>query len=811
MEYKIQEVVWIIEGKVISYKNNKSTAVQIYRNAKCLKDDFRNYSIIMDTFNYLTYAFCKNQGQVLLTNTLMKVGEIASKALGVQEQHKSKTIQLGALIIEALIENEYLTIHREEYLTYEEIIDKGVRHKIKLQPYHLELGHRFTDVKFLVKERTGISIRKYPKWDGKERMVSGCKDKLVKGNVKIDKATPKPFLDAVNSLEQVRWEINPNIAEVSEILRSELVDTSIEVKTKSGGKEIFEALDIKRKSLNSRLLDVELYHNDILFEPHKGNATTVKVIESKMTKIEANLRKLTTKGEVYKSLVKELKKCNKVYEVENQRWLSKQLCLRKQSQANRDSFILNTIHGNEKAPGWLGYKFYLSSFLDFRGRVYARDPYFSYQSSDLARGHMMFAEKKLMTIKGYKHLLIHIANSFNQSYSIKELKDLEWTETDYVKDLVIDGIPDTSVDKMTLKDRQLWATNNLDMILDIALDPIESKDIWMGAEKPWVFLSLCFEVVQFLAEDGDYYTQMPIAIDGASNGTQHLAAISKDEIAGSMVGLMPQKKPVDFYIVVAKGILNRNVGNDLGKILSNIPMKLIRKGISKRGTMTKAYDAGVRCIANIIYTDCYDAGMTIKYGITRSIANRLAKDLVDTYNSLCSGPVDVKNYLQALTKYRIKELGYTSAKWETPSGFPVSSERWITSKRKVEVTICKKRMLLVYREITDKPAIHEITSGISPNYVHSMDASHMSLVINKLRDKGITSFGAIHDSFSVHADDVDELLETTKDVFIKMYNCDVFADMCAQFVNCDDKFEVQEPSTGGLDLNKIKESEYFFC
>jgi len=203
--------------------------------------------------------------------------------------------------------------------------------------------------------------------------------------------------------------------------------------------------------------------------------------------------------------------------------------------------------------------------------------------------------------------------------------------------------------------------------------------------------------------------------------------------------------------------------------------------------------------------------MTIKYGITRAISNRLAKDLVDTYNSLCSGPVAVKNYLQALTKHRIQKLGYTSAEWETPSGFPVSSQRWMTSKRKVAVRICKKHIQLVYREMTDKPAVHEITSGISPNYVHSMDASHMSLVINKLRELDITSFGAIHDSFSVHADDVDELLKTTKEVFIKMYNCDVFADMYAQFVNCDDMFKVQEPATGSLDLSKIRESEYFFC
>jgi DNA-directed RNA polymerase len=109
------------------------------------------------------------------------------------------------------------------------------------------------------------------------------------------------------------------------------------------------------------------------------------------------------------------------------------------------------------------------------------------------------------------------------------------------------------------------------------------------------------------------------------------------------------------------------------------------------------------------------------------------------------------------------------------------------------------------------PSVHEITSGISPNYVHSMDAAHMSLVINQLHEEGITSFGAIHDSFSVHADDVDQLLEITKSVFISIYNCDVFKDMKSQFIGMDDKFDVLEPKSGSLDLEQIKDSKYFFC
>jgi DNA-directed RNA polymerase len=287
--------------------------------------------------------------------------------------------------------------------------------------------------------------------------------------------------------------------------------------------------------------------------------------------------------------------------------------------------------------------------------------------------------------------------------------------------------------------------------------------------------------------------------------------MSKDEVAGRMVGLMEQEKPIDFYIVVAKGILNRNVGTDLGGILAKIPMKLIRKGISKRGTMTKAYDAGVKCIADIIYMDCYDAGMTTKYGITKTIAKKLSKDLVETYNTICSGPVSIKNYLQALVKHRVSEQNEDTVCWMSPSGFPCVSEKWIMNKKKIELPFTSGRIQVVVHEQTTRPAMHEMISGISPNYVHSMDAAHMSLVIVELEKAGILSFGAIHDSFSVHAEKVAELLHITKETFINIYVRNIFADMRTEIIGNDPLFLESEPTKGKLDLLELMKSDYFFC
>jgi DNA-directed RNA polymerase len=86
----------------------------------------------------------------------------------------------------------------------------------------------------------------------------------------------------------------------------------------------------------------------------------------------------------------------------------------------------------------------------------------------------------------------------------------------------------------------------------------------------------------------------------------------------------------------------------------------------------------------------------------------------------------------------------------------------------------------------------------------------MALVICRLKDNGNKSFGAIHDSFSVHACDVDELVGVTKDEFIKIYQSDVLEDLKAQITSGDLECDIAQPIKGNLDLEDIRDSDYFF-
>ena len=810
---KINQLADILENKVTSRDSNRSLAATIFRDTQCVYNDYRSVKMLNMIFNYLIQKMRIEEGSVKLTNTSKNIGDIVLNVLNARESNSTdaKSIMVGDFILDILIAERYLVLLREPFFRVEEVYNRGNKKKINYNPYRLEMGENFIKISTNPRERIGISMHKYKPWKKDKRKTQGVEEKLIKSNVKIDRThQSKPFIESINKLENVRWKINPQVAEISLKLRTKLIDTQIELTNADGKTIMFSTIDIKREHINKHLKDILLYKDEDLFEPHLGNSSTVPKLEKEIEILTNRIEKLKNVQKIEET-TKKLEKIRKKYNLENRRWTDKQYCLRKQSQATRNKAILETINGNSTTPGWLGYNFYQSMYLDYRGRIYNRDPYFSYQSNDLARAHFLFTEEKEVDQKGAEYTFIHAATSFNQTYKIEEIKLQEWITMDYETSLKEGGLVDISVDKMGVEDKHNWTVHHIEKLLDVAEDPMGHLNYWMSAEKPWVFLSLCFEIGGIVgsALSGEpYYSSMPISIDGVNNGTQHLAAMSLDEKAGKLVGLMPLDIPQDFYLIMGKEIINLNKGTAIGKKLRHIPMKLIRKGISKRGSMTRAYDAGARKIGEIIYQDSYDAGITSEYNITRSDSKHLGKDLVKAYDSVCHGPVEIKKYLQSLVNHKIQVMKFNDISWESPSGFPVLTQKWVARKKVYQGSLQGKKISHVYLEITDKPALAEHLSAIGANWVHSYDASHMSLVINKIDAK---SFGAIHDSFSVHASDVEELIYTTKSEFIKMYAKDVFENMREQIIWNDQKFDGDTPKLGSLILEDIYDSDFFFC
>ena len=437
--------------------------------------------------------------------------------------------------------------------------------------------------------------------------------------------------------------------------------------------------------------------------------------------------------------------------------------------------------------------FYQFAEFDYRGRVYINEAFLNYQGSDYARGLMLFDKPRRVTDKGLVWFARHTATCFNQSYSIADIP--VWCTADYASYLADQGLDSISVDKMTLRDRELWTHWNMKKI-------VENYDL-LDCEKPVSFLACCFEWRKYHENPEHFYSALPIPIDGSNNGWQHLAAISKDPEAARLVGLVPTEIQEDFYVKTAKALIDIMPEWFAEK---KMDMKHIRKGISKRGSMTRAYSAGAIKIGENMWLDCRQAGYHDKYGITEKDCMLLGKNLVLAINGVCLGPLRTMKYLQDLATSELNAQGKDTIRWRTPAKFMVEFKATATKRARVRNTIRGfRRVNHVIQIPIDRPDRRKFMTGISPNFIHSLDAAHMCLVI----DRWDHAFAGVHDSFSTHADDVDDLLQLTKEVFIEMYaHDDNYRGIADRILRTNPGITLD---SGPLNIKEVMNSDYFFC
>jgi DNA-directed RNA polymerase len=71
---------------------------------------------------------------------------------------------------------------------------------------------------------------------------------------------------------------------------------------------------------------------------------------------------------------------------------------------------------------------------------------------------------------------------------------------------------------------------------------------------------------------------------------------------------------------------------------------------------------------------------------------------------------------------------------------------------------------------SQKIDVRKQVDGIVAHLVHSMDATHMMQTTNRLYAEGIRHFAMVHDSYGVHACDVDLLNRVLREEFIRIYS-----------------------------------------
>jgi DNA-directed RNA polymerase len=143
--------------------------------------------------------------------------------------------------------------------------------------------------------------------------------------------------------------------------------------------------------------------------------------------------------------------------------------------------------------------------------------------------------------------------------------------------------------------------------------------------------------------------------------------------------------------------------------------------------------------------------------------------------------------------------------WVTPSGFLATQGYFELKIHRIRTLLHGEVKIRVASE-SDKADMARHASGMAPNFVHSMDASHLHLVTHRAVNEGIKDLAMIHDDFGTHAAHSERFSRIIREEFVSMYeNHDPLGELVARY-----PFLRSPPKPGTLDLSEVLRSEFFF-
>jgi DNA-directed RNA polymerase len=430
--------------------------------------------------------------------------------------------------------------------------------------------------------------------------------------------------------------------------------------------------------------------------------------------------------------------------------------------------------------------------LDFRGRVYPSTLYLHPQGNDSCRGLLQFTDEvEIGSEAGVRWLASHGAGCWG-------------------------------VDKVSFAERSAWVKANEKHILASAEDPIGNR-FWTTAEKPWQALAFCFEWTGYVREGLAYKSRLPCQMDGTCNGLQNFSALLLDPVGASAVNLLPGEKPSDIYQkvadVVVKMVERDAAGDGEHSTIAQGWLGKVNRKVCKRPVMTLAYGAKRFGFRDQVFTDTVKPWKTDKAqefpfeGDGFAAASYMGGLIWDAVGEVVVAAKTAMDWLQGAA--RVVSKNGQPMIWKTPVGFVAAQNYTLSDTVRLELTFGGVNIKVNLDKQTGKLDSRKQASGISPNVIHSMDASHLMMTVNAAAEKGITAFSLIHDSFGCHAGYAHELACCLREQFLRMYTeFDAISDLAQDFADAAGELAEELPAPppkGTLDLSQVLGSSYFFA
>ncbi|XP_050913765.1 DNA-directed RNA polymerase 2, chloroplastic/mitochondrial [Lathyrus oleraceus] len=428
--------------------------------------------------------------------------------------------------------------------------------------------------------------------------------------------------------------------------------------------------------------------------------------------------------------------------------------------------------------------FYYPHNVDFRGRAYPMHPHLNHLGSDVCRGILEFAEGRPLGKSGLQWLKIHSANLYAGG-----------------------------VDKLSNEGRIAFVENHLDEIFDSADNPTEGKRWWLNAEDPFQFLAACITLTEALRSSSPeaFISHIPVHQDGSCNGLQHYAALGRDKLGAAAVNLVAGEKPADVYSGIAARVL---------EIMQKDAQKDPANFSDARHAKTLVNQVDRKLVKQTVMTSVY--GVTY-IGAREQIKRRLkerdifsddselfgaacyaAKVTLTALEEMFQGARSIMNWLGDCAKVIAAEN--QPVHWTTPLGLPV-----VQPYRKLGRHIIKTSLqILTLQRETDKVLAKRQRTAFPPNFVHSLDGSHMMMTAVACKKAGL-NFAGVHDSYWTHACDVDEMNRILREKFVELYETPILENLLESFQESFPSLTFPPlPERGEFDLREVLESPYFF-
>nr|XP_030112445.3 DNA-directed RNA polymerase, mitochondrial isoform X1 [Taeniopygia guttata] len=439
--------------------------------------------------------------------------------------------------------------------------------------------------------------------------------------------------------------------------------------------------------------------------------------------------------------------------------------------------------------------FWFPHNMDFRGRTYPCPPYFNHLGNDVTRAILLFAEGRPLGPRGLDWLKIHLIN-------LTGLKK-----------------------KNALQERLEYANEIMEDILDSADRPLTGRKWWMDTDEPWQALACCMEIAKASRspDPAAYISHFPVHQDGSCNGLQHYAALGRDLSGAASVNLVPCGLPQDVYSAVAQQVEEfRKKDAERGLKVAQVLQGFISRKVVKQTVMTVVY------------------GVT-RYGGRLQIEKRLkeidefpeeylweashylVKQVFNSIKEMFSATRDIQNWLTESAKL-IAQSGRT-VEWVTPLGLPIVQPYY--RSRSTVLNCGMQRLSVKTSNSSQKPDTVKQKNAFPPNFIHSLDSTHMMLTALHCLRKGLT-FVSVHDCYWTHALTVDVMNQVCRQQFVALHSEKILQDLSEFMLEkyCSSSSSSTEPiaqwqkrlmeqlssvpRTGEFNLKQVMDSTYFF-